>query len=109
MQEKPRYNITYNELTEHFPKWVEMIIFDRQTCKTLRIKVPSNFRQNAVLFFEDLTAAVQYSLQSYAMYKKQPQSVALLEEQLYYQRTARYMAQNDFDYYTILNSAIWEG
>lgn len=109
MQDKPRFNITYNELSEYFPYWLEMIIFDRKTFKTLRIKVPARFKQNAVEFFEDITAAVQYSIQSYAKYKHQPQTVELLEEQLYYQRTARYMTQNDFDYFVILNSAIWEG
>ena len=109
MQEKPRFNITYSELSEYFPQFVQMIIFDRSTCKTLRIKVPPCFRQNAITFFEDMTAAVQYSIQSYAKYKHEPQSCSLLQEQLYYQKTARFMTENHFDYYEILNSTIWEG
>ena len=53
-------------------------------------------------------AAVQYSIQSYAKYKREPQSVSLFDEQLYFQKTARFMTENKFDYFDILNSTIWE-
>ena len=109
MAEKPRYNITYSDVTEWFPQYTQLILFDRDTCKTLRLKVPAKFNRNAVEFFKDLSAAVQYSIQSYAKYKREPQSVTLIDEQLYFQKTARYMLENKFDYFDILNSAIWEG
>ena len=109
MAEKPRYNTTYSDVTEWFPQYTQLILFDRDTCKTLRLKVPAKFNRNAVEFFKDLSAAVQYSIQSYAKYKREPQSVTLIDEQLYFQKTARYMLENKFDYFDILNSAIWEG
>lgn len=108
MPEKPRYNATYSDVTEWFPQYTQLILFDRKTCKTLRLKVPAKFTRNIVDFFKDLSAAVQYSIQSYAKYKRQPQSVSLIDEQLYYQKTARYMLENKFDYFDILNSTIWE-
>ena len=109
MSEKPRYNATYSDITEWFPQYTQLILFDRKTCKTLRVKVPYKFNRNATQFFIDLSAAVQYSIQSYAKYKKAPQSVALIDEQLYFQKTARYMTENNFNYTDILNSTIWEG
>ena len=109
MSEKPRYNATYSDVTEWFPQYTQLILFDRKTCKTLRIKVPAKFTRNTVEFFKDLTAAVQYSIQSYAKYKREPQSVSLIDEQLYFQKTARYLLENKFDYFDILNSTIWEG
>lgn len=109
MQDKPRYNVTYSEVTDWFPQYVQLILFDRKTCKTLRVKIPSKFTRNATQFFTDLSAAVQYSTQSYAKYKREPQSCTLIEEQLYFQKTARYMTENQFDYFDILNSTIWEG
>ena len=109
MSEKPRYNVTYSDVTEWFPQYTQLIIFDRNTCKTLRLKVPAKFTRNATEFFKDLSAAVQYSIQSFAKYKREPQSVSLIEEQLYFQKTARYMLENKFDYFDILNSTIWEG
>lgn len=109
MPEKPRYNATYSEVSEWFPQYIQLILFDRKTCKTLRVKVPSKFNRNATQFFIDLSAAVQYSIQSYAKYKREPQSVPLFDEQLYFQKTARYMLENKFDYFDILNSTIWEG
>lgn len=109
MTEKPRYNATYSDVTEWFPQYTQLILFDRKTCKTLRIKVPAKFNQNATEFFKDLSAAVQYSIQSFAQYKREPQSVSLIEEQLYFQKTARFMLENKFDYIDILNSTIWEG
>lgn len=109
MSEKPRYNATYSEVTEWFPQYIQLILFDRKTCKTLRIKVPAKFNQNATEFFKDLSAAVQYSIQSYAKYKREPQSLSLIDEQLYFQKTARFILENKFDYFDILNSTIWEG
>lgn len=109
MTEKPRYNATYSDVTEWFPQYTQLILFDRKTCKTLRVKVPSKFHRNATQFFIDLSAAVQYSIQSYAKYKREPQSVSLIDEQLYFQKTARYLLENKFDYTDILNSTIWEG
>ena len=109
MSEKPRYNATYSDVTEWFPQYTQLILFDRKTCKTLRLKVPANFTRNTVEFFKDLTAAVQYSIQSYAKYKREPQSVSLIDEQLYFQKTARYLLENKFDYFDILNSTIWGG
>lgn len=109
MSEKPRYNATYSEVTEWFPQYIQLILFDRKTCKTLRIKVPAKFNQNATEFFKDLSAAVQYSIQSYAKYKRVPQSVSLIDEQLYFQKTARYMLENKFDYFDVIISTIWEG
>lgn len=109
MSEKPRYNATYSDVTEWFPQYTQLILFDRKTCKTLRLKVPAKFDKNATEFFKDLSAAVQYSIQSYAKYKREPQSVFLLDEQLYFQKTARYLLENKFDYFDILNSTIWEG
>ena len=109
MSEKPRYNATYSEVTEWFPQYVQLILFDRKTCKTLRLKVPAKFNRNATEFFKDLSAAVQYSIQSYAEYKREPQSVSLIDEQLYFQKTAKWMDENNFHYYEILNSIIWEG
>lgn len=109
MPEKPRYNATYSEVTEWFPQYIQLILFDRKTCKTLRIKVPSKFNRNATQFFIDLSAAVQYSIQAYAKYKREPQSCALIEEQLYFQKTAKWMDENSFHYYDIINSTIWEG
>lgn len=109
MSEKPRYNATYSDITEWFPQYTQLILFDRKTCKTLRLKVPFKFNRNATQFFIDLSAAVQYSIQSYAKYKKEPQSVSLVEEQLYFQKTARFLLENKFDYFDILNSTIWEG
>jgi len=109
MPEKPRYNATYSDITEWFPQYTQLILFDRKTCKTLRVKVPYKFNRNATQFFINLSAALQYSIQSYAKYKKEPQSVSLIDEQLYFQKTARYMVENNFDYSDILNSTIWEG
>ena len=109
MPEKPRYNATYSDVTEWFPQYTQLILFDRKTCKTLRLKVPAKFTQNIVEFFKDLSAAVQYSIQSYAEYKREPQSISLIDEQLYFQKTARYILENKFDYFDILNSTIWEG
>lgn len=109
MSEKPRYNATYSDVTEWFPQYTQLILFDRKTCKTLRLKVPYKFCRNATQFFIDLSAAVQYSIQSYAEYKREPQSCVLIEEQLYFQKTARYLTENNFDYFDILNSTIWEG
>ncbi len=109
MSEKPRYNVTYSDVTEWFPQYTQLILFDRKTCKTLRLKVPAKFNQNATEFFKDLSAAVQYSIQSYAKYKREPQSISLFDEQLYFQKTARFMTENKFDYFDILNSTIWEG
>lgn len=109
MPDKPRYNVTYSEVTEWFPQYTKLILFDRQTCKTLRLKIPYKFSRNATEFFKDLTAAVQYNIQSYAKYKREPQSCTLIEEQLYFQKTTRYLTENNFDYFDILNSTIWEG
>lgn len=109
MPDKPRYNATYSDVTEWFPQYTQLILFDRKTCKTLRVKVPYKFYRNATQFFIDLSAAVQYSIQSYAEYKREPQSCVLIEEQLYFQKTARYLTENNFDYFDILNSTIWEG
>lgn len=109
MTEKPRYNATYSDVTEWFPQYTQLIIFDRNTCKTLRLKVPAKFSRNVTEFFMDLSAAVQYSIQSYAKYKREPQSISLIDEQLYFQKTARYMVENKFNYIDILNSTIWEG
>ena len=109
MAEKPRYSATYSYVTEWFPQYTQLILFDRKTCKTLRVKVPAKFHRNATQFFIDLSAAVQYSIQSYAKYKREPQSVSLIEEQLYFQKTAKWMDENNFHYYEILNSTIWEG
>lgn len=109
MSEKPRYNATYSDVTEWFPQYTQLILFDRKTCKTLRIKVPAKFHKNATEFLKDLSAAVQYSIKSYAKYKREPQSVSLIDEQLYFQKTARYMTENNFDYFDILNSTMWEG
>lgn len=109
MSENPRYNATYSEVTEWFPQYTQLILFDRKTCKTLRLKVPEKFNRNTAEFFKDLSAAVQYSIQSYAKYKREPQSVSLINEQLYFQKTARYLTENKFDYFDILNSTIWEG
>lgn len=109
MPDKPRYNATYSEVTEWFPQYTQLILFDRKTCKTLRLKIPYKFTRNVTEFFKDLTAAVQYSIQSYAKYKREPQSCVLIEEQLYFQKTARYLTENNFDYFDILNSTIWEG
>lgn len=109
MSEKTRYNATYSEVTEWFPQYIQLILFDRKTCKTLRIKVPAKFNQNATEFFKDLSAAVQYSIQSFAKYKREPQSISLIDEQLYFQKTARYMVENKFNYIDIINSTIWEG
>lgn len=109
MQDNPRYNATYSDVTEWFPQYTQLILFDRKTCKTLRVKVPYKFYRNATQFFIDLSAAVQYSIQSYAEYKREPQSSTLIEEQLYFQKTARYLTENNFDYFDILNSTIWEG
>lgn len=109
MQEKPRYNATYSEVTEWFPRSIQLILFDRKTCKTLRVKIPAKYYRNATQFFIDLSAAVQYSIQSYAEYKRVPQSCALIEEQLYFQKTAKWMDENSFHWYEIINSTIWEG
>ena len=109
MPDKPRYNATYSDVTEWFPQYTQLILFDRKTCKTLRVKVPYKFYRNATQFFLDLSAAVQYSIKSYAEYKREPQSCALIEEQLYFQKTAKWMDENNFHYYDILNSTIWEG
>ena len=109
MSEKQRYNATYSDVSEWFPQYAQLILFDRKTCKTLRLKIPNKFTRNATEFFKDLTAAVQYSLQSYAKYKREPQSCTLIEEQLYFQKTARYLTENNFDYFDILNSTIWGG
>ena len=108
MAEKPRYNATYSDVTEWFPQYTQLILFDRKTCKTLRIKVPAKFNKNVTEFFKDLSAAVQYSIQSFAKYKREPQSISLIDEQLYFQKTARYMIENNFDYFDVLNSTIWE-
>lgn len=109
MAEKPRYNVTYSQISEWFPQYTQLILFDRKTCKTLRLKVPARYYQNVTEYFKDLTAAVQYNIKSYAKYKREPQSCVLIEEQLYFQKTARYMVENNFDYFEILNSTIWEG
>lgn len=109
MPEKPRYNVTYYELPEWYPQHIQMVLFDRKTCKTLRLKIPAKYRRNATQFFTDLSAAVQRSIQSYAEYKKEPQSCTLIEEQLYFQKTSKWMDENNFRYYEILNATIWEG
>ena len=54
MPEKPRYNATYSEVSEWFPQNIQLILFDRKTCKTLRIKVPTKYYRNATQFFIDL-------------------------------------------------------
>lgn len=54
MSEKPRYNATYSEIIEWFPQYTQLILFDRKTCKTLRLKVPAKFNRNATEFFQGL-------------------------------------------------------
>lgn len=109
MPNKPRYNITYYEDFEEYPNWIQSTIFDRKTCKTIRLKIPPNSYRKAVKYFQDMASAVRLSISNYAKYKNEPQSVQLLEEQLYFQRTARYLEQNDFYLNDLLTSAFWEG
>ena len=84
-----------------------MIIFDRKTNHTTRLKIPRIFHNKTAEYFLQFPHT-EKSLQEYAKFKHEPQSVNLLFEQLYFQKTSRFLNQNNLDYNTILNDIIWE-